>query len=238
MTGNERENAAAISMCGVEFSWQGSPRFEMSIADLTILAGQTVFLLGASGSGKSTLLSLICGINQPSHGRIEIAGRDIVPMRGAARDRFRAEQIGVIFQMFNLLPYATALDNILLPLSFAPERRRRCANGREEALRLAGALGLPAELVEHMQASALSTGQQQRVAGARALIGQPQLIVADEPTSALDADAQTAFLDLLFKQVRQMGATLLLVSHDIRLAERFDRRIDIRDIANIRRQAS
>ncbi|NDR58554.1 ABC transporter ATP-binding protein [Pseudoruegeria sp. M32A2M] len=225
-------------MSGVEFAWSGTPRFQMSIAELAVPSGQTVFLLGESGSGKSTLLSLICGINQPSDGWIEVAGQDIVIMKGAARDRFRAEQIGVIFQMFNLLPYATALDNILLPLRFAPERRRRCPDGRGEALRLAEALGLPTALVERTQAAALSTGQQQRVAVARALIGQPQIIIADEPTSALDANAQTAFLDLLFEQVHQMGATLLLVSHDIRLAERFDRRLDIQDIAVVRRDTT
>ncbi|SDI63715.1 ABC transporter ATP-binding protein [Aliiruegeria lutimaris] len=238
MAASETEATNAILMSGVKFAWSGAPRFGMSIAELAVPAGQTVFLLGESGSGKSTLLSLICGINQPEEGRIEIAGQDIVPMKGAARDRFRAEQIGVIFQMFNLLPYTTALDNILLPLRFAPERRRRCPDGRGEALRLAKALGLPAALVERTQAAALSTGQQQRVAVARALIGQPQLIIADEPTSALDANAQAAFLDLLFEQVQQMGATLLLVSHDIRLAERFDRRLDILDIADVRREAT
>ena len=155
---------------------------------------------------------------------------------GGQRDRYRAEQIGMIFQQFNLLPFGSVLDNILLPLRFAPTRRGRVGDARDEARNLCAALGLP-DLVA-MKALTLSVGQQQRVAVARAMIGRPAIIIADEPTSALDATSQSAFLDLLFEQVQQHGSTLLMVSHDPRLGERFDRVLRMEDIAQIERQAA
>ena len=195
-----------------------------------------MLLLGASGSGKSTLLSLICGIAAAQQGRIAVGGTDLATLSAAARDRLRAERIGIIFQQFNLLPYMTPLDNILLPLRFAPERRRRRAgDARAAAMRLATALGLPSTQVTHAASGALSVGQQQRVAVARALIGAPPLIVADEPTSSLDAGSQAAFLDLLFAQCAEAGSTLLMVSHDDRLAQRFDRSVALSDIAAVHR---
>ena len=204
------------------------PRFE-------IPAGERVLLLGASGSGKSTLLSLICGIAAPREGRVVVDGTDVAGLSRAARDRFRAERIGIVFQQFNLLPYLTPLDNVLLALRFAPERRRRAGDGRAAALVLAEALELPVPEMTGSPAGALSVGQQQRVAVARALIGAPPLIVADEPTSSLDAGAQAAFLGLLFERCDAAGATLLMVSHDERLAPRFDRAVALPDIAAIRR---
>lgn len=195
-----------------------------------------MLLLGESGSGKSTLLSLICGTILPDQGIVTVAGADITRLSGGARDRFRAEQIGVIFQQFNLLPFATVADNIMLPLQFAPERRKRVADAAAEAARLCTALGLP-DHVSRTKAGALSVGQQQRVAVARALIGQPPLIIADEPTSALDANSQTAFLDLLFAQTAAHETSLLMVSHDPRLGERFDRVIRMEHIAQIGRAA-
>ncbi len=195
-------------------------------------------MLGESGSGKSTLLSLICGVTTPERGVVEIDGVDLARQSSGARDRFRANRIGVIFQQFNLLPYATPLDNVLLALRFAPARKERIVDPRAEALRLTGALGLPDALVLHSPASELSVGQQQRVAVARALIGEPPLIVADEPTSSLDASAQSAFLDLLFEQAAEAGSTLLMVSHDERLAGRFDRMINLADVAVISREAA
>ena len=130
-------------------------------------------LLGPSGSGKSTLLSLICGINVPRAGAIEVLGRNLPAMSAKNRDRFRAEHYGIIFQMFNLLPYASALENVLLPLSFAPKRRRRVTKhrlAREEAARLLSELGIDETLATLAIAAKLSVGQQQRVAAARALI--------------------------------------------------------------------
>lgn len=223
----------ALAMKNVAFSWRSGSSFGLSVADFVVSRGEKVLLLGASGSGKSTLLSLICGINAPREGGIAVDGTDIAKLTGAQRDRFRAERIGIIFQQFNLLPYLTPLDNILLPLRFAPDRRRRAGNARTATLTLTSALGLPQDSVTRATSDTLSVGQQQRVAVARALIGAPPLIVADEPTSSLDAGSQAAFLDLLFAQCAAAGSTLLMVSHDERLAARFDRSVTIADIATL-----
>lgn len=227
----------ALRLSDVQHSWGGAGPFHIAIDAFSLEPGERVLLLGASGSGKSTLLSLICGIVPPRSGAIEVDGVNIAALSRRRRDRFRAERIGIVFQQFNLLPYASALDNIILPLRFAPARRARVADPRAEALRLAGGLGLESALVEKGRAGALSVGQQQRVAVARALIGSPPLIVADEPTSALDADAQAAFLDLLFERAKAANATLLMVSHDDRLAARFDRAVSLSDIAAVCRGA-
>lgn len=224
----------AIEVSGVRYDWPGR-RFGLDVDRLTIAKRETVLLLGESGSGKSTLLSLICGILTPQQGVIRIAGQDLSPLKGMRRDRFRADNFGIIFQMFNLLPYATALDNILVPLRFSPARRALVDDPRAEALALTSALGLPEALVTHGAASTLSVGQQQRVAVARAMIGCPQVVIADEPTSALDSDARSEFLDLVFEQTRKAGAALLMVSHDQQLADRFDRVIRLDQIATQRR---
>ncbi len=234
-TGDSR---TALSLSAVSFSWRGKVPFRIEVPALDVQSGEALVLLGESGSGKSTLLSLICGIISPDQGTIRVAGSDLTQMRGRARDRFRAEQIGVIFQQFNLLPFATPLDNVLLPLQFARQRRARLTDPRVEAMRLCTQLGLAERLIRHAKASDLSVGQQQRVAVARALIGSPALIVADEPTSALDATAQSAFLDLLFAQARAAGSTLIMVTHDDRLTSRFDRVLNLPDIAQITREVA
>ena len=225
-----------LQLDNVRFRWPGRASFALTVPELSIANGETVLLLGESGSGKSTLLSLICGTILADAGHVRIAGTDVADLTGGARDRFRAEQIGVIFQQFNLLPFGTVLDNILLPLRFAPSRRERAGDGPTEARRLSTALGRPDML--GAKAASLSVGQQQRVAVARALIGRPPIILADEPTSALDAGSQSAFLDLLFDQVRSHESTLLMVSHDPRLGARFDRILRMEDIARIERQAA
>jgi len=226
-----------LDISDVAYRWRGQAGFSLTVPHLSVAKGESVLLLGESGSGKSTLLSLICGTILPDQGKVTIAGTEITSLSGGARDKFRAEQIGVIFQQFNLLPFASVRDNILLPLRFAPIRRNRVADAATEAEKLCSALGLPDHAVE-AKATALSVGQQQRVAVARALIGQPPLIIADEPTSALDANSQAAFLDLLFAQITAHETSLLMVSHDPRLGERFDRVIQIEDIAQIERAAT
>jgi len=231
-------SSASLALTGVDFTWPGSSSFRLQVPSFTLERGEKVLLLGSSGSGKSTLLSLIGGIVVPDAGTILVDGQDVTHLKATARDEFRAEHIGVIFQQFNLLPYATPLDNIVLPLRFAPLRRARAGDARTEALRLAEALGLSQSLILEQNAGSLSVGQQQRVAVARALIGKPSMIIADEPTSALDADSQSAFLDLLFQQCDEAGSTLLMVSHDDRLAARFDRAVAMPDIANIDRGAA
>lgn len=206
----------AVALTDVTFAWPGRGGFSLACPSFTVDQGESVLLLGASGSGKSTFLSLVCGIVAADKGNVVVDGTDLGALRSGARDRFRAERIGVIFQQFNLLPYARVADNILLPLRFAPERRARAGDARDEAARLCAALGLPGDVLA-TQAGRLSVGQQQRVAVARALIGAPPLIVADEPTSALDAGTQDSFLSLLFGQADKLGSSLLMVSHDERL---------------------
>ncbi len=235
---SESPNDIAVRLKAVSFQWPGGDGFRLEAPNFVIDAGERALLLGESGSGKSTLLSLICGVVAPRHGAVEIGGADLAKLSSSARDRFRANNIGVIFQQFNLLPYATPLDNILLALRFAPERRGRVDDARKEALSLAAALRLPEALVKNAPASALSVGQQQRVAMARALIGRPSLIVADEPTSSIDVGAQAAFLDLLFAQVEEAGSTLLMVSHNERLGRRFDRVVDLDAVVSIQRGAA
>ena len=191
--------------------------------------GEKVLLLGESGSGKTTLLSLICGFLNPLSGSISINGSAINKLSSKTKDEHRADNIGIIFQQFNLLPYANVIDNIVLPLYFSKVRSANVTNQRESALNLCKQLRLPDD-IDQYKASSLSVGQQQRVAVARALIGNPSLVIADEPTSSLDTDAQQIFLDLMFEQISNNKSTLLMVSHDRSLAERFDRLIDINEV--------
>ncbi len=228
----------ALELRDVRFRWRGRPSFALSVDALRVAPGERVLLVGPSGSGKSTLLSLLCGVIAPDSGAIEVLGSDLARLPGAARDRFRGEHFGILFQMFNLLPFASVMDNVVLPLHFAPGRRRRAAERGSvaaEAMRLLEALGIEPSLVRSGTAARLSVGQQQRVAAARALIGAPEIIIADEPTSALDRDSQQAFLDLLFAEVTRAAATLVMVSHDGTLAGRFDRVVRLEDIARVER---
>ena len=228
------ETPDVIRMSGVRFVWPGRDAFSLAVDAFSLPAAKRILLIGPSGSGKSTFLSLICGIVAPQTGEIDILGTDITKLAASARDGFRAEHFGIIFQIFNLLPYGTVIDNVLLPLSFAPIRRKRATTkGRaeDEAVRLLTCLGLEPHLTRGPSAANLSVGQQQRVAAARALIGSPEIIVADEPTSALDRNRQAAFLDLLFTQVSDAGATLIMVSHDETLAGRFDEVMRLETIA-------
>jgi putative ABC transport system ATP-binding protein len=216
-----------VAASNVRFAWRGQQAFSLAVPSFLLAARERVLLVGPSGSGKSTFLSLLAGIVTPAEGKLEILGTDIVQLSDAARDRFRAEHFGIIFQMFNLLPYGTIIDNVVLPLSFAPKRRQRAGGDRaaieREALRLLATLGIDIAELGGLAVSSLSVGQQQRVAAARALIGRPEIIVADEPTSALDRNSQTAFLDLLFDEATEAGAALIMVSHDESLGARFDR---------------
>jgi putative ABC transport system ATP-binding protein len=234
------ETPDIIAMADVRFTWPGRNPFSLAVERFALPAGKRILLIGPSGSGKSTFLSLLCGIVAPQSGRIEILGTDITKLPASARDGFRAEHFGIIFQIFNLLPYGSVIDNVLLPLSFAPARRRRATSkgtAADEASRLLARLGLEPDLTRGHSAANLSVGQQQRVAAARALIGAPELIVADEPTSALDRNRQAAFLDLLFVEGTEAGATLIMVSHDESLAPRFDEVMRLDEIVT-RRQGS
>jgi putative ABC transport system ATP-binding protein len=227
-----RENIVTFS--NVRFSWPGKRIFSLAVDGFELKRGEKLLLLGPSGSGKSTFLSLLAGIVVPQSGRIEVLGTDTASLSGAARDHFRAAHFGIIFQMFNLLPYGSVIDNVTLPLSFSRERSDR-AGGVTERVKAAGRLltqlGLDQSLFDGVKAASLSVGQQQRVAAARALIGAPEIIVADEPTSALDRNLQVAFLELLFAEAAAAKTSLIMVSHDESLGPRFDRVVRLDDIA-------
>jgi putative ABC transport system ATP-binding protein len=222
-----------VDIRGLRYTWPGQAAPCLEIDTFRVEAGEAVLLHGPSGSGKSTLLSLIGGVLTPQAGEVAVLGRALGGLSGPARDRWRADHVGFIFQLFNLLPYLSVEDNILLPCRFSHRRRERiAAAGRSphaEAKRLAAHLDLPPELLARRAAN-LSVGQQQRVAAARALIGQPELVIADEPTSALDADRQEAFLDLLARECAEAGAGLLFVSHDLRLGAHFGRVLHLAEL--------
>jgi putative ABC transport system ATP-binding protein len=220
--------APVISLEDVQFGY--GTRLVLDIPRLWVEQGSSVLLRGISGGGKSTLLGLLAGVLLPGKGRVEVAGHALQDMGGAARDRFRADQLGVIFQQFNLLPFLTVRDNIALGLRFSRLRSARISGPLDaEIARLLQALQLTPELMQR-RAGTLSVGQQQRVAAARALIGRPALLLADEPTSALDREAASAFLQLMSAQCQAAGTTVLVVSHDDSLQPLFDRTISLSEI--------
>lgn len=205
----------------------------LDIAELRIARSERVFLHGPSGSGKTTLLGILAGVLKAEEGRVNILGRDLTKISGPARDALRGVHMGYIFQMFNLIPYLSVLENILLPCRINRERRRRVggASLENEARALAERLDI-GQLVGETVVD-LSVGQQQRVAAARALLGAPALIIADEPTSALDEDQRENFLNLLFTHCGAIGSTLLFVSHDRRMMPLFDRAISLTEINRV-----
>lgn len=225
---------AVLEIEHLRFAWPPARQPCLDIGGFVVRRGEAVFVHGPSGCGKSTLLSLMAGVLLPQAGRVKLLGTDWRALRPSARDRFRVDHVGYIFQQFNLLPYLSVLDNVLLPCRFSARRREQTARHADSS-RAAGSsrpaaeawlhgMGLGAELW-HRPATALSVGQQQRVAAARALIGQPELIIADEPTSALDEARRDAFLDRLLSACRTASSALVLVSHDHRIAGRFDRQV-------------
>lgn len=217
-----------IEVDSLRFAWPGAPHDCVAIDTLRVAAGQGVFLHGPSGCGKSTLLGLLAGVLLPREGRVALLGADWASLSGAARDAFRADHVGYVFQQFNLLPYLSVLDNVVLPCRFSALRRDRAVADGGSVEGAAGRLLAQVSLDRALwtrPASQLSVGQQQRVAAARALIGRPELVIADEPTSALDAALRDGFMDLLRVECLAAGSTLVFVSHDERLAARFDTRV-------------
>ena len=216
--------ASALQLHDLRYRWPGASTDTLAIDSLVLRPGDSVFLRGPSGCGKSTLLSLAAGVLLAGSGKVQLLGQDWAGLGASARDRHRADHLGYIFQQFNLLPYLSLLDNVRLPLRFSARRAQRAADG--EAERLLERSGL-ARALWAQPAARLSVGQQQRVAAARALIGRPELVIADEPTSALDEPLREAFMDLLLQHCAEAGSALLFVSHDSRLAGRFQRLIDL-----------
>jgi len=224
----------------LRFAWPGSSADCVAIDHLQIAAGRTLFLHGPSGGGKSTLLGLLAGVLLARQGRVSLLGRDWAALPGPKRDAWRADHVGYIFQQFNLLPYLSVLDNVLLPCRFSALRQERALAVAGSAAAAAGKLlahvGLPQALWKR-PAAELSVGQQQRVAAARALIGRPEVVIADEPTSALDAALREGFMDLLLAECHAAGSTLVFVSHDERLAARFDQTLSLAEVNRAGRSA-
>lgn len=222
-----------IQIDDLEFSWNKDAPPVLNIPQFSVFDGERLFLRGPSGSGKTTLLSVIAAVLSPQIGTARVNGVQIGTLKGGQKDQFRVDHIGLVFQQFNLLPFLSVIENVVLPCQFSKRRRenlrQRDCSANNEAMRLLQAMNLPPHLAKH-SVTQLSVGQQQRVAVARALIGQPALIIADEPTSALDTDTRQAFLDLLFAEVKAANSTLLFVSHDVDLSQRFDRAVDLSSI--------
>lgn len=218
-----------VELTQLKYRWRGRSEDTISIDDLYIQQGEHVFIKGASGSGKTTLLNLLAGILVPDAGSIHILENDIGALSTSARDRFRADHMGIIFQQFNLLPYLSVIENIVLPCDFSNHRKQQAGDVKETAKQLLQLLGLHKSLNDRSVMD-LSVGQQQRVAVARALIGKPELIIADEPTSALDTESRNDFLKLLFSQAEQQGSTILFVSHDPYIADKFSRVLDLHEL--------
>mgnify|MGYP006301721987 CR=1 FL=1 len=222
------ETALAVHLEGVEFAYEpGTP--VLDIPELRLERGSRTFVHGPSGSGKTTLLGLLAGVLTADRGAVRILGEDFTRLSGGRRDHFRAAHIGYVFQMFNLIPYLSVMENITLPVRMDRGRRSRL-QGRapaDEARRLATALEIGHALGSPV--GTLSVGQQQRVAACRALIGSPELIICDEPTSSLDHDRRDAFLGLLLDACEKAGSTLVFVSHDPTLAAHFDGALELGD---------
>ena len=222
-----------IALDEVQFSWNRGEAV-LDIAEFSVQPGEKVFIRGPSGSGKTTLLGLLGGVLVPERGNVQVLETSIGRLSPAKRDHFRADHIGFIFQMFNLIPYLSLVENVTLPLGFAARRQANVKQSgmspEEEAVRLLAHLGLQDQELLQRKVIELSIGQQQRVAAARALIGRPEIVIADEPTSALDTDTREAFIRLLFSECEAAGSTLVFVSHDPTLEILFDRSIALHDI--------
>lgn len=198
--------------------------------ELSVAPGETVAIVGASGAGKSTLLHILGGLDSPSAGRVFFGGQDLYGLTPRKRTALRARQIGFVFQFYHLLPELDVLENVLLPTMIRMPlavRRGWAGAARPRALELLRAVGL-AQRADHLPRE-LSGGEQQRVALVRALMNQPQLLLADEPTGNLDATTGAQVLEALLSLVRRSGHTLIMVTHNQTVAQRCQRTLELRD---------
>jgi len=212
--------ALDIENLTVTFPGLSSPA--LAIGRLSIDAGSRVAITGASGSGKSTFVNIVTGLERTGQGRIRWNGEDIAPFSESRRDRFRAANIGLVMQEFHLFPGLSALENVLLPARLA------CAATAAVIERAHGLLSTVGLSRLGQKIETMSRGEMQRVAIARALLRKPGVIIADEPTASLDAESGEAVGDLILDLAIAEGSTLIVVSHDQRLASRLDRRITFR----------
>ncbi|MEV6563107.1 ABC transporter ATP-binding protein [Streptomyces kronopolitis] len=199
--------------------------------NLQVRAGESAAVVGPSGSGKSTLLGCVLGLIRPTQGLIEVAGRDVVRMRQRALERHRSRHMGVVFQFGELLPKLTPVENVALSALLGGMAAEEAYERAEHLLR---DLGVPYDGASTGQ---LSGGERQRTAVARALINQPALLLADEPTGALDSTTRDSVTELLFDVPQRWGCALVVVTHDVAVAERADRCLELKDAALVQREA-
>ena len=222
-----------IDINNLFFQYKESEPFCIKLDGLSIQKQEHVFLEGPSGCGKTTLLNLITGLCSPQSGTINILDTDIASLPAIKADLFRADHFGIIFQQFNLIPYLSVIENILLSCSFSTQKKQtvlsRANTLEDEAKRLCMALDLENRLLQK-PVRHLSIGQQQRVAIARAVIGQPQIIIADEATSALDQARKNQFIRFLLEEISRFQGTLLFVSHDTTLKSHFNTSFNVEDL--------
>ena len=207
-----------IEVSDLEFAYPGQ-QFQLRVEKFSVAAGEQVALIGPSGSGKSTLLHLLAGIALPDKGKVIIAEQDLANLRRSARNSFRIANVGLVFQSFELLPYLSALDNLLLPFRLSSQAELS-ASVRQRARELAGGLEIADKLSRFP--NQLSQGEQQRVAIGRALIIEPPLLLADEPTGNLDPKNKQRVLDLMLESASQRGVTVVMVTHDHALLDHFE----------------
>ncbi len=217
----------SIFVSDLKFSYPNTQKLVLSINRLEISEGEKIFLYGPSGHGKSTLLNILAGVLEVKEGTIQVLGKNLPELSQSARDHLRGENIGYIFQIFNLIPYLNIKENILLPVMI---NKKRAGNidYSQQADELISTLGLSE--YAHQKVTDLSIGQQQRVAAARALIGNPKIIIADEPTSSLDEKNTEEFMKLLLANWEIRKFTLIFVSHDTRLKKYFEKTISLPEI--------
>jgi len=192
--------------------------------DLRVREGEMVAVMGPSGCGKTTLLNCLSGIDEPTEGEVMVRGQSLYEMRDGARTDFRAQNMGFIFQSYNLLPVLTAVENVELPLLVAGVKP---SEARQRALEWVGTIGLPEQA--HKRPNELSGGQQQRIAIARSLVNDPAIVWCDEPTGNLDSENQNEIMDLLTRLNREENQTFVVVTHSDEVGARADRVIRMRD---------
>ena len=223
---NSQTNNSAILLENLSYRFSADAPVVLNVPSWEVQRREKIFLQGESGSGKSTLLALLAGLQTPGTGEVTVLGTALSALSARKRDHFRAQNLGVVFQQFNLIPYLSVLDNVLLAARFG---ETDAAASKQRATDLLQRVNLSSDLHQR-KAAQLSIGQQQRVAIVRALINSPSLLLVDEPTSALDHANRDAFLTLLFNVLAERDCAMVFVSHDAAIGQYFDSKVRVSDI--------